>query len=53
MNDRLLGTLAMQCTKEELQQEIESQQDQGSDGLLEEDQFLAEVNVEDLENTFG
>ena len=27
--------------------------DQGFDGLLEEDQFLGEVNLEDLENTSG
>jgi hypothetical protein len=25
----------------------------GYDGLLDEDQFLAEVNLEDLESTFG
>ncbi len=42
----------MQC-KEELKQEIKAQQDQGFDGLLEEDQFLVEVNLEDLENTSG
>jgi hypothetical protein len=53
VHDRLLGTLAMQRTKEELQQEIKSQQDQGFDGLLKEDHFFAEVNKEDLENTFG
>jgi hypothetical protein len=46
------GTLVTQC-KEELQWEIEAQQDQGFDGLLEEDQFLAEVNLEDLGNTSG
>ncbi len=39
--------------KEELQWEIEAQQDQGFNNLLEEDQFLAEVNLEDLENTSG
>jgi hypothetical protein len=39
--------------KEELKQEIKAQQDQGFDGLLEEDQFLVEVNLEDLENTSG
>ncbi len=50
--DRVQGTLATQC-KEELQWEIEDQQDQGFDGLLEEDQYLAEVNLEDFENTSG
>ena len=35
------------------QREIEAQQDQGFDGLLEKDQFLREVNLEDLENTSG
>jgi hypothetical protein len=52
VHDRVQGTLATQ-RKEELQREIEDQQDQGFDGLLEEDQYLAEVNLEDLENTSG
>ena len=52
VHDRVQGTLATQC-KEELQREIKDQQDQGFDGLLEEDQYLAEVNLEDLENTSG
>ncbi len=30
---------------------IEVQQDMGWEGLLEEDQYLAEVNLEDLEHT--
>jgi hypothetical protein len=50
VHDRVQGTLATQC-KGELQREIEDQQDQGFDGLLEEDQYLAEFNLEDLENT--
>ncbi len=52
MHDKVQGTIVTQC-KEELQREIEAQQDQGFNGLLEEDQFLAEVNLEDLENTSG
>ncbi len=52
VHDRVQGTLATQ-RKEELQREIEDQQDQDFDGLLEEDQYLAEVNLEDLENTSG
>jgi hypothetical protein len=50
VHDKVQGALAMQH-KEELQREIEAQQGQGSGNLLEEDQFLAEVNLEDLENT--
>ena len=34
--------------KEEIQLEIESQQELGSEGLLEEDKFLAEVRPEEL-----
>ncbi len=52
VHDRVQGTTATQ-RKEELQREIEEQQDQGFDGLLEEDQFLREVNLEDLESTSG
>jgi hypothetical protein len=32
---------------------IEAQQDMGWEGLLEEDQSLAEVNLQDLEHTLG
>ena len=39
--------------KEELQREIEEEQDRGYNGLLEEDQFLAEVNLDDLEESSG
>ncbi len=46
------GTQATQC-KEELQQEIEAQQEQGYEGLLEEDQYLAEVNLDNLESSSG
>ncbi len=52
VHDRVQGTLATQW-KEELQREIEDQQEQGFDGLLEEDQYFEEVNLEDLENTSG
>jgi hypothetical protein len=38
--------------KEELQMAIEAQQDMGWEDLLEEDQYLAEVNLEDREHTF-
>jgi hypothetical protein len=32
---------------------IEAQQDMGWEGLLDEDQYLVEVNLEDLEHTSG
>jgi hypothetical protein len=50
IHDRLNGTQAT-LWKEELQREIESQQEIGTEGLMEEDQYLAEVNLEDLEST--
>ncbi len=41
-------------SKEELQREIEEQMEQGWSNLVpEEDQYLAEVNLEDLENSSG
>ena len=52
VHDRVQGTIATQ-RKEELQREIEDEQEQGFDGLLEEDQYLEEVKLEDLENTSG
>ena len=52
IHDRNKGTQAT-IRKEELQKEIEDQQEMGYDGLLEEDKFLAEVNLEDLENSSG
>ena len=39
--------------KEEIQLEIERQQERGSEGLIEKDNFLAEVWLEDLESTNG
>ncbi len=52
IHDRIKGTQTT-LWKEELQKEIEAQQEMGYDGLLNEDQFLAEVNLEDLESTSG
>jgi hypothetical protein len=52
IHDRLNSTQAM-LRKEDLQREIESQQEMGMEGLMEEDQYLAEVNLEDLESTSG
>ncbi len=39
--------------KEEIQQEIELQQELGDEGLLEEDKWLAEVNLECMASTLG
>ncbi len=39
--------------KEELQREIERHLEEGTEDLLEEDQYLAEVNMEDLETSSG
>ncbi len=52
IHDRVRGTQITQ-QKKQLQMEIESQKDWGQDDLLEEDQYLAEVNLEDQENTSG
>jgi len=52
VHDRIQGTRAT-LRKEELQRQIEEEQDRGYEGLLEEDQFLAEVNLDDLEATSG
>jgi hypothetical protein len=38
---------------EDLQRQIEEEIDKGWEDLLEEDEYLAEVNLEDLENTNG
>jgi hypothetical protein len=52
VHDRISGTLVTQ-RKEELQMEIERQQELGEEGLLEEDCYLAECNLGDLEETSG
>jgi hypothetical protein len=52
IHDRLNGTKAM-LRKEELQRAIKSQQEMGMEGLMEEDQYLVEFNLEDLESTTG
>jgi hypothetical protein len=52
VHDRISGIQATP-QKEELQMAIEAQQDMGWEGLLEEDQYLAEVNLEDLKHTLG
>ena len=47
IHDITMGTLITN-RKEEIQFEIERQKELGSEGLLEEDKFLAEVRLEDL-----
>ena len=49
IHDKTRGMLAT-TKKEELQGEIEAQMEQGWSDLLEKDQYLAEVNLEDLEH---
>ena len=52
VHDRITGTLATQ-QKNELQMEIERQQELGTEGLLDDDCYLAECNLGDLEDTSG
>jgi hypothetical protein len=52
LHDRL-NSINTTLRKEELQREIEPQQEIGMEGLMEEDQYLAEVNLEDLESSTG
>ena len=52
VHDRISGTLATQ-RKKELQMEIKHQQELGTEGLLEEDCYLADCNLGDLEETSG
>ena len=47
MHDPVSGTIAT-ATKEELLLEIERQRSLGDAGLLEEDKYLAEVNLEEI-----
>jgi hypothetical protein len=50
VHNKLCGTL-ITTRKEDLQRQIEEEIDKGWEDLLEEDEYLAEVNLEDLENT--
>lgn len=52
VHNAMAGTLAT-ARKEELQLEIEAQQALGLQDLQEEDQYLLEINLEDLEHTSG
>ena len=52
VHDAVSGVLANK-QKQQLQIEIEKQQELGDDGLLEEDYYLAEINLENLEESNG
>ena len=52
IHDSVAGTQAT-LRKEEIQREIEEQMEMGSDGLLDEDLWMMEVNLRDLETTSG
>jgi hypothetical protein len=52
VHDKLHGTLITE-QKEYLQRQIEEEIDKGWNDLMEEDEYLVEVNLEDLENTNG
>ena len=52
MHDNVSGLLASE-RKEELLKLIAKQQERGEDGLEEEDRWLLEVNLDDLETTSG
>ena len=52
VHDSITGTIATK-KKEEIQHEIEKQQELGGESLLNEDRYLMEVNLEDMEATSG
>jgi hypothetical protein len=50
IHDKVVGTMAT-LRKEAIQKEIEEQMEQGGDSLLEEEQWLMEVNLGDMEES--
>ena len=52
VHDKITGDVVTR-RKEEIQMEIEKQQGLGASGLLQEDKYLMDVNLEDLECTSG
>ena len=52
VHDPVSGIIAT-AKKEELLVEIERQRELGEAGLLEEDKYLAEVNLEEMSNSLG
>ena len=49
----LISVIIATARKEELHVEIEQQRELGDEGLLEEDKYLTEVNMEDMTCTLG
>ena len=52
VHDSISGVLVTR-DKEELQMEIEKQRELGGEGLVEQDKWMMEVNLDDLEKTTG
>ena len=52
IHDSVAGT-QVTCRKEEIRHEIEEQMDMCINGLLDEDLWMMEVNLGDLETTLG
>ena len=52
VHDNISGVLAT-ARKEELQVEIEEQRERGAVGLCAEDEYLLDINLEDLEGSSG
>ena len=52
VHDRTAGELVSKC-KEEIRKALEDQLEIGEEGLEEEDQFLLEINLEDLDTSSG
>ena len=52
IHDTMAGTQAT-LRKEEIQREIEEQMEMGTDGLWDEDLWMMEVNLGDMETTSG
>ncbi len=52
IHEKVTGT-RVTARKEEILQEIERQLKLGTEDLLDEDQYLAEINLDDLESSLG
>jgi hypothetical protein len=52
VHDAIAGT-HVTTQKEQIQHEIEHQLELGATGLLQEDKYLMEINLEDMESTLG
>ena len=52
VHDKTAGDLVMQ-RKEEIRVALEEQMELGEEGLAEEDRYLLDINLDDLDNTTG